>query len=142
MAEPSRKPSTFRCEVRRDLTSCSSAASPAHAWRRNSSRRSEGTSSADCNRLSTCFHRSASIASSTTHFAKKPGASRVPIAHHSDRRHLEHFRCFLHAQTAKEAQLNHMRLSRIDSGKSLHSIVEHDQVFSSTAPNYRCVFQG
>src|SRR5438445_6999457 len=140
MAGLSRKLPTFRCEVRRDLTSCSSAASPAHAWRRKSSRRSKGISSADCNRSSICFQRSASIAVSATHFAVKPGPGGAPVAHHSDRRHLEHFRGFLHAQTTKEAQLNHVGLSRIDAGKSLYGIVDDHQVVRSSA-NHRCVFQ-
>src|SRR3984885_1780444 len=142
IAGSSRKSLAFLCEMRRDLTSCSSAASPAPSRRRNSSRSSDDTSSADCNRESTCFHRAASIARSATHVAVKPGASVPPIPHHSDRRYLEHFRRFLHAQASKEAQLNHPRLAHIHAGESLQGIVEHYQVFGSASANYRCVFQG
>src|SRR5580704_683074 len=141
IAGRSRKPPRFRCEVRRDLTSRSSSASPAHTCRKNSSRRSEGSSSAECSNSSTRFHRSASIAGPASHFPVKPGPSGAPVAHHSHRRHLEYFSCFLHAQAAKKTQLNHLRLSRIHVGKSLQSIVEHDQIFIATSAEDRCVFQ-
>ena len=55
--------------------------------------------------------------------------------------YLEDLSRFLHAQASKKTQLDHLRLSRIDAGKSLQSIVEHDQIFISTAAEDRCVFQ-
>src|SRR2546427_2693230 len=81
----------------RERTSRSSALWPAHACRRSASRSWGGSSSADCSRLSTCFHRSESIACPAGQLSVKPGLGGAPVAHHGDGRYFEHLGCLFHA---------------------------------------------
>src|SRR6266404_1164093 len=97
----SRKLPASCCEASSDRTSRSSGSSPAHACRKNASRSSGGRSSTDCSRLSTCFHRSESIAPPTAQFAVEPRFGGAPVAHHGDGRYFEHLGGLFHAESAK-----------------------------------------
>src|SRR5216684_9068899 len=91
------------CDISRERTSRSSASSPAHACRRNASRSSGGRSSTNCSRLSTCFHRSESIAGPAPQFAIEPRLGGAPVAHHGDGRNFEHLGSLFHVESAKKA---------------------------------------
>src|SRR6266536_2219962 len=125
----SRNRPTLRWESSRESTSRSSSLSPAHFWRRNSLRPADGMSNAASSRPSTCFQRSGSIASSAIDLAVEPGARCAPVAHHCYRGNFEHLRTFLHTQSTEEAQLDHLRLSRINLRQSMHSLVKCHEIF-------------
>src|SRR5579864_3286336 len=142
MAGRSMNSPASRYEVSRDWTSCSRMASPAHAFRRNASRRSDGTASADCNKSSTCFQRSGSIAMAVLHFVVKPSSSGTPVAHHGDGRDFQHFCGFFHAQSAKKAQFHDLRLARVHLGQSLERDVERHKVAGLIAAYDRRIVDG
>jgi hypothetical protein len=59
-----------------------------------------------------------------TQLACEPRSSQPPVAHHSLRGHLEDFRRFVHAESAKESQLNDLRAPRIDLCQRLERVVQ------------------
>src|SRR5271165_5993152 len=130
------------CEVSRERTSRSRASSPAHAFRRNASRSSGGSSSTDCNRPSTCFHRSASIGCPARQFAVEPGLGGAPVAHHGDGRYFEHLSRLFHTEAAKEAHFYDLYLAGIEPRQRFHRGVERHQVRGPVAAYHRRLIQG
>src|SRR5277367_3903517 len=111
----SRKLPALRCEVSNERISSISSESPPHCWRRNSSCRSAGISSAACSSSSTRFQRSASIRRFATHLAVQPGSRRGPVARYRHRRYLEHFRRLVESQASEKAHFHDLGLAGIDS---------------------------
>src|SRR6266404_6758298 len=142
MAGLSRNPSAFCSNDSRERASRSSCSLPAHASRRKASRSAAGRCNAACSSLSSCFHCSESIARPAAEFAIKPELGDAPVAPHSGWRHFEHFGRFLHTQAAKEAHLDDLHLSWIETGQCIHSVIEGHQVAGSIAIHDGNVVQG
>src|SRR5437899_6258362 len=128
-------------EASSDRTSRSSASSPAQARRKNSARSSGGRSNAACSSLSTCFHCSESIACPAGQFAIKPRFGGAPIAHHRDRRYLEHLRRLFHAESAKEAHFDDLHFAWIEPRQRVHRVIERHQVRGPVAAYRGRLFQ-
>src|SRR5215471_14706503 len=135
MAGLSRKLPACSCDVNSERTSRSSAASPPQARRKNSPRLAGGCSSADWSRLSTCFHRSASIGGPAAHFPIEPSLRRAPVSHHGNRRYFEHLGGFFHAQPAEEAHLDHLHFAGIEPLPRVHRVIERYQICGPLAPH-------
>src|SRR5258708_7781990 len=131
MAGLSRKASAFGSKVSRERASRSSRSSPAHACLRKASRSSGERSSTACSSLSSCFHRSESIACPAAQFAVQPELGDAPVAPHGGGRHFEYFGRLLHAESPKEAHLDDLHFARIETGQCVHRIIERHQVCGS-----------
>src|SRR5271165_5950931 len=138
----SRKLPASCCDFSSERTSRSRASSPAHACRRNASRSPGGRSSTDCSRLSTCFHRSESIARPARQFAVEPGLGGAPVAHHGDGRYLEDLSRLFHAESTKEAHFYDLYLAGIEPRQSVHRGIQRDQVRGPVAAHHGRLVQG
>src|SRR5439155_13725449 len=61
-------------------------------------------------------------------FAAQPGFRQLPITLDRVRGHSKDFRCLSDVQSAEEAQLHHLILSRIDGRQPCQRVVERDDV--------------
>src|SRR5215469_14786581 len=105
----------------RPSISRSSASSPAQAFSKKARRSLAGSSSAAWHKSSSCFQRSASIPLLLTELAQQPKLGQPPIPMHRLLRYLQDFRRLLHAQSAVEAQFNHLGLTLVHGRQSLES---------------------
>src|SRR5258706_7751508 len=128
MAGLSRKLSVSSSNFSRERASLSSASSPVHACRRNASRFSGERSRTAWSSLSSCLHRSGSIAPSAAEFAVKPQLGDAPVASHRGRRYFENFGRLLYAESAKEAHLDDLHFARIETGQCVQGIIERDKI--------------
>ena len=60
----------------------------------------------------------------TAQLTCEPRSSQPPVAHHCLRRYVKDFRRFVHAQSAKEAQLDDLRTPRINLRQRLERVVQ------------------
>ena len=58
-----------------------------------------------------------SLPGSASEFGEKPGPGPLPVAHHALGRDLQHFRCFLDAQSSEESKLDDLCFARVDFSK-------------------------
>ena len=61
-------------------------------------------------------------------FARQPGASQSPVAHHGVLGDLQYGRSFFQAQSPEETQLNDSRLARVKLGQGGECLVQRDEV--------------
>lgn len=54
----------------------------------------------------------------------EPGSCQPPVAHHCLRRYVKNFGSFVHAQSAKEPQLDDLRTPRIDLRQRFERLVQ------------------
>ena len=99
-------------------------------------------SSTACNRPSTCFQRSLSIAAPACEFAIEPGFGRAPVAHDCHGRYLEDVSRFFHAESAKKTHFDNLNFTRIDLCQGGHRIVECYQIRILAATYHGRLVQG
>src|SRR5438309_9030748 len=137
----SKKVSASWCEDNRERSSHSSVLSPSHTSRTKVSRSPGGCCKADCSSSSMRCHCSDCIGSSTAHFTVEPRLCGAPVAHHSDRRDIQHFGRLLDAEAAEETHLHNLHFTRIEPRQSSHGIIERHQIGTPLAVYNRHRFQ-
>src|ERR1044072_7404162 len=109
-------------------TSRRSSRSLPQAWSRNAARCEGSRSSAASKSSSTFRQRSGFIFDSFSHHAVEPRLRSLPLASHSPRGNVHHFRCFLDAHAAEVPQLDDLALLRIETFEHAQRFVESDEV--------------
>src|SRR5258705_5885702 len=72
--------------------------------------------------------RSRSSLSAAAEFSPQPGLCYVPVPFDGPLRHVQHFGCFFHTETAEESQLYDLALLWINCGQSGQRLVKSDKV--------------
>src|SRR3989442_6591201 len=85
-------------------------------------------SKAATNSSSTCAQRSAFIRLIPADLTIEPHLGYIPISHNGSAMHAQHFRCFVNAQPAEEAKLDHPRLALIHLRQPVQSFIQGQQV--------------